>query len=70
METLITNVNFKELAVQWESTENVQESKIVNKLPLEELALKELMDHVYGLKSMKMMMDPRELVSDIHHARV
>lgn len=64
------NVNFKELAVLWESMENVQEFKIVNKLPLEEPALKELMDHVYGLKSMRMMMDPRELVSNTHHARV
>lgn len=48
MEILIMTANLRKLAALSESTEDVQESKIVNKLQLEKPVLKDLMDHVYG----------------------
>mgnify|MGYP001807926874 CR=1 FL=1 len=60
----------REMVVLLDQTANVLEFKIVNKQLLELLVLKEPMDHVYGLINIKMLMEPKELVSNTHHVRV
>lgn len=64
------HAKLKELDVLLELMENVLEFKIVNKLQLEVLALKEQMDHVCGLMIMLTLMDLKELALDILHVRV
>jgi len=70
VEQLMQHVKPKELDVLLVQMENVPKFKIVNKLQLEVLVLKEQMDHVCGLMISLTLMDLKELASDIHHARV